>query len=101
MATILGNRRGKKTRHNTVTEAAGRVYQLLLAAGFVASPGVISPTGGGRSRITVTYETNRTRVVVVGAGVQDLHIYGAIDREKLETVLRSHIGKNLTIRNQP
>jgi len=99
MATIKGNRYGRKARHKTVTEEASRVYQLLLAEKFTPRPGVISGGSVSRFHITITYEAHRTRVTVSKNAVQELLIYGPIDRDKLETVLLAYAGRFLTIRD--
>jgi len=99
MASAIGNRRGKKTRHTTVTEEAAKVYQLLLRAGFVACPGAISGSPGSQRRITITYELTRTRITVASKGVQDLHLYGAINREILETTIREYPNTRVTLRD--
>jgi hypothetical protein len=99
MPKIKGSRHGKKTRHKTVTEEAGRVYQLLLEEKFTPYPGIIAGGTVSHFRITLTYETNRTRITVSKNAVQELLLYGPIDRDKLETVLLGYAGRFLTIRD--
>jgi hypothetical protein len=99
MASAIGNRRGKKTRHTTVTEEAAKIYSLLLRSGFVACPGAISGSPGSQRRITITYELNRTRITIASKGVQDLHIYGVVNREKLEAALRGYPNSLFMIRD--
>jgi len=88
MAEILGKRHGHKARHKTVTEAASKVYQVLLKAGFIPYPGVIKRGAGPILRITVSYEPTRIRLKISSKATQELSLYGEIDKIKLESTLR-------------
>jgi hypothetical protein len=96
-----GKRKGKKTRHISLTEMASEVYSQLLAAGFVPHPGPISSHGGGgpETRITLANENSRFRIVVVHSGTQTLYVYGQVDQALLEQVLRRFVGDKLKVRN--
>jgi len=101
MAKIRGNRHNPKVRHKSVTASANKVYQYLLRQGFVVNPGMITSSGtGGQLRITLTYEPRRTCITVFGQGVQDLLLYGAFDRAKLEEALKHCTETPLHIRDR-
>ena len=100
MPKIGGGRRGRKSKHKTVTHSAAEVYTVLLAHGFIPHPGIIAPKGGrGGLRITVTHEPTRVRIAVNSVGSQELLVYGAIDRDKLHAALQTCEPLSLTIRD--
>lgn len=99
MASIAGDRQGRNVGHNTVTPAAKKVYQRLLAAGFAPHPGHIIGTGGkGGVRLKLTYAPSRTDINIIKTGCQSLFLYGPVDRALLEATLRGCQPQSMTIR---
>ena len=82
-----------RTRHTSLTDAAGKVVKALRAAGYRPHPGRISARGGkGAVRLKVSGDSSRTRIRVAGGGVQELLLYGDVELDHLLTVLRQTVG---------
>jgi hypothetical protein len=96
-----GNRKGKKTRHISVTDMASQVYSHLLANGVVSYPGPISQRGGGgaQPRITLATENTRYRITIANSGTQTLYVYGVVDHGLLQNVLKQLVGDGLRLRD--
>lgn len=87
--------------HSSLTKPGKRLAGVLMSLKLEPHPGVIDPKRTrGHPRVTVTAERTRVRLTVTGEGIQDLHLYGPVDHERVIPAIRKEFGDgNVTVRD--